>query len=54
VFWEKVGMRGELVAPESLSTIKKDTKPFNFQSNEPFLGFYDKDFNKNLQPGDNL
>ena len=28
-----------LVALQSLSTIKKGTRPFNFQSNEPFLEF---------------
>jgi hypothetical protein len=27
---------GELVALQSLSTIKKGTSPFNFQPNEPF------------------
>jgi hypothetical protein len=43
-----VGLRGGLVALHSLSTIKKGTNPFNFQSNEPFLSFYDNTFYKNL------
>jgi hypothetical protein len=30
---------GGLVAPQSLSTIKNDTIPLNFQSNESFLKF---------------
>jgi hypothetical protein len=39
VFGEKVGVKGGLVALQSLSTIKKGTSPLNFQSNEPFLKF---------------
>ena len=36
VFGEMVGVGGGLVAIRSLSTIKKGTDPFNFQSNELF------------------
>jgi hypothetical protein len=34
-----VGERGGLVALKSLSTIKKGTRPLNFQSNEPNYNF---------------
>ena len=39
VFGEKVGVRGGLVALQSLSTIKKGTSRLSFQSNEPFFKF---------------
>jgi hypothetical protein len=39
VFGEIVGVRGGLVALQLLSSIKKSTSPFNFQSSEPFLKF---------------
>ena len=48
VFGEMMGVIGALFALQSLSTIKKGTSPFNFQSNEPFWSFYDNAFNKNL------
>ena len=48
MFGEKVGVRGGLVAFKSLSTIKKGTSPYNFQSNEPFLSFYVNAFYKHL------
>ena len=37
--WGKGGRERGIVALKSLSTIKKGTSPFNFQSNEPFLKF---------------
>jgi hypothetical protein len=37
VFGEKLGVRGGLIALQSLSTIKKGTSPLNFQSNDSFL-----------------
>ena len=39
VFEEMMGVGGGLVALQSLSTIKKSTSPFNFQSNELFYKF---------------
>jgi uncharacterized membrane protein len=39
VFGEMVGVEGVLVAFQSLSTIKKGTSRFNFQSTEHFLKF---------------
>jgi hypothetical protein len=36
VFGELKGVRGELVALQSFSTIKKGTSPFNFPLNKPF------------------
>ena len=57
---EMVGVEGVLVAFQSLSTIKKGTSHFNFQSNEAFLKFLRECFlckpympqghNYNLQP----
>jgi hypothetical protein len=38
-FGEMVGLEGVLVAFQSISTVKKGTSHFNFQSNEPFLKF---------------
>jgi hypothetical protein len=47
MFWEIVGLRGRwLVSLKSLSTIKKGTSPFDFQSIEPFS--YDNTFYINL------
>ena len=48
VLGEMVGVEGVLVAFQSLSTIKKGTSHFNFQSNEPFWSFSDNTFNTNL------
>ena len=39
VFGEILGVGGGLVALQSFSTTKKDTNPFNVQSNELFLKF---------------
>jgi hypothetical protein len=44
LFGEKVGVRGGVVALQSLSIIKKGTSPLNFQSNEPFLKFLRQSF----------
>jgi hypothetical protein len=44
VFLEMVGMEGMLVAFQSLSTIKKGTNHFSFQSNDPFLKFLRQHF----------
>jgi hypothetical protein len=43
-FEEMVVVRGELVALQLLSTIKKVTSPFSFQSNKHFLKFPRKPF----------
>ena len=39
VFWEMVGMWRGLAPLQSLLTLKRDTSPFNFKSNEPFSKF---------------
>ena len=55
VFGEKVGGRGGLVALKSLSTIKKGSRPLNFQSNEPFFKFLREiSIKTNMPPGHNL
>jgi hypothetical protein len=39
VLEERVGVEGVLAAFKSLSTIKRGTSHFNFESNEPFWKF---------------
>jgi hypothetical protein len=44
VFGKMLGMQGGLFALQSLSTIKKGSYPFDFESSEPLLKFLQQNF----------